>query len=269
VRYNVLSKAGKWGLYLGLLAAGAAPVSAQESGAEDPWEFKAIIYLWGASINGTTRRDNEIDVSFSDVWDNLDFAVMGALEARKSKWSVAADVIHLGVSANNAGTIGPMGGAANADADVTGWVLNFQGARNVYEGERASVDLLAGARYLDIESKLTLSLPGPSGQNSFKSSGDVWDGVVGVKGKIKLTQAWFLPYYMDAGAGGSDLTWQALGDVGYAFSRVDLILAYRHIAWEFGSDNQFKDVSFSGPSSGRRLSSNAASGAGRRVLPKD
>lgn len=248
VRYTaLLPYAGAWVLCTGLLLAGTNPASAQESGTSDPWKFKAAIYLWGAGIDGTTRNGNEFDASFSDIWDNLDFALMGSFEARKSKWSATADVIYMDVSADRAGKIALTGGSVSANLDLTGWVLNFQGARNIHDGEHASVDVLLGARYLDLESKLTTAFPGPLGTRTSEASGDVWDGVVGVKGKIKVTKSWFLPYYLDIGTGQSDSTWQALGGVGYAFERIDLVLAYRYLAWDFDSDSQLEDLSFSGP----------------------
>ena len=78
----------------------------------------------------------------------------------------------------------------------------------------------------------------------------MWDGVIGVKGGVNITPKWYLPYYLDVGTGQSDLTWQALGGIGYRFKWVDLVLAYRHIQWDFNSDSAFKDMSFSGPALG-------------------
>ena len=248
MQYRFLSSnAGAWALFIGLVLAGAGPASAQESSSPDPWKFKAAIYLWGASIDGTTQTGNEFDAEFSDIWDNLDFAFMGAFEARKGKWSAAADVIYMDVSAGNAGTVQLTGASLNADLDVTGWVLNFQGARNVYEDENASVDVLLGARYLDLESKLTVTTSGFFGSRTSEASGDVWDGIVGVKGQINVSKSWFLPYHLDIGTGQSDATWQVLGGVGYAFKHVDLILAYRYLAWNFDSDSQLEDMNLSGP----------------------
>ncbi len=235
-------------LCLGYLATVPMLAHAQETDTDDRWKFKAAIYLWGAAIQGTTRRGNEIDVGFDDIINNLDMAFMGAFEARKSKWSLAADVIYLDVSADKAGTIGPSI-PANANVDITGWVVNLQGARNVLDAERASVDILAGARYLDVDSKLTLSVGGAPLPTA-RQSASVWDGVIGVKGNVNVTQKWYLPYYLDAGTGQSDLTWQVAGGVGYRFNCCDIILVYRHMYWDFKSDAPLKDISFSGPALG-------------------
>jgi len=248
MQIKILHKVGISTLCLGLLTAAPMPAQAQDTGADDRWKFKAALYLWTAGIQGTTRRGNEIDVGFSDIWDNLDMAFMGAFEARKSKWSLAADVIYLDVSADKAGTIGP-GLPTNADVNMTGWVVNLQGARNVLDAERASVDILAGARYLDFDSELTLSVGGAPLPTA-RQSGSVWDGVIGVKGNVNVTKKWYLPYYLDAGTGQSDLTWQAAGGVGYRFNCCDVVLVYRHMYWDFKSDSALKDISFSGPALG-------------------
>ncbi len=67
---------------LGFLATVPILAQAQEVDTDDRWKFKAALYLWTAGIQGTTRRGNEIDVGFSEIWDNLDMAFMGAFEAR-------------------------------------------------------------------------------------------------------------------------------------------------------------------------------------------
>ena len=87
-----------------------------------------------------------------------------------------------------AGTIGATGIPVSADVDVTGWVLNFQGARNVLDAERATVNILAGARYLDVDSKLTSSLGAAGRTPTAKQSAGVWDGVIGVKGNVNITR---------------------------------------------------------------------------------
>ena len=226
-----------------------SPALAQESSTEDRWHFKAAIYLWAASIDGTTRRGNEVNVGFSDLFDNLDGVFMGAFEARKSKWSLATDIIYLDVSANEAGTIGP-GLPVNADVDITGWVLNVQGARNVLEDERATIDILLGARYLDVDSTLTLR-PGASGPTGTASASDsVWDGVIGVKGNVNISGGWYLPYYLDVGTGQSDFTWQGSGGIGYSFKWANVALVYRHMYWDFASGSKLDNLSFSGPVAG-------------------
>jgi len=247
MKFNILHKFVISALCLGYLASVPMLARAQETDTEDRWKFKAAIYLWGAGIDGTTQRGDSLDVGFSDIVNNLSGAFMGAFEARKSNWSLGADLIYLDVEGDKAGTIGRTSVPGNADVEVTGWVFNVQGARTVLKVERATVEILAGARYLDVDSTLKLRLGASGPTPTASASASVWDGVIGVKGDVNITPKWYLPYYLDVGTGQSDLTWQGRGGIGYRFKRVDVVLAYRHIQWDFKSDSPFEDISFSGP----------------------
>ena len=77
---------------------------------------------------------------------------------------------------------------------------------------------------------------------------NVWDAIVGVRGRAKIGESkWYVPYYLDIGTGESDFTWQAMAGAGYAFRSLDLLVAYRHLDYDFGSENGIKDLYLSGP----------------------
>jgi len=63
---------------------------------------------------------------------------------------------------------------------------------------------------------------------------------------------------IDVGTGSSDLTWQAMVGVSYAYNFGDLMVMYRHIDYDGGSDDLVEDLSFSGPSFGVRFRFQAA-----------
>lgn len=253
MKFKILYKLAISALCLAYLATVPMLAYAQETNTDDRWQFKTAIYLWAAGVESTTRRGNEIDVSFSDIVSDLDMAFMGTFVARKSKWSLAADVIYLDIETDKTGTIGSTSIPVNANAEVTGWILNFHGARTVFQVERARVDILVGARYLDLDSTLKLRLGASGPTPTASASASVWDGVIGVKGDVNITPKWYLLYYFDVGTGQSDLTWQGLGGVGYRFKRVNVILVYRYIQWDFKSDSPLNDTNFSGPAFGGRV----------------
>ena len=119
--------------------------------------------------------------------------------------------------------------------------------------ESYTLDLLAGFRYLGADSQLNWSLSGPL--NQFPQSGsidreeDIWDGVIGVRGEARAGN-WFFPYYLDVGAGSSDLTLQAVAGVGYRFGGWDIRGLYRHLRYEQSDDSLIDDLTFSGPALG-------------------
>ena len=58
-------------------------IAMEQTASDGEWRYKASLYLWGAGIGGTSSSGGDVDVSFSDIIDNLDMAAMGAIEARK------------------------------------------------------------------------------------------------------------------------------------------------------------------------------------------
>ena len=183
-------------------AMGIAPatVSAADPGASDDWQFKAGMYLWGAGIKGETAVGSDIDISFDDLISNLDMAFMGDFEARKSKWSLAADLIYLNVGAGGAASVpiaAAPGDSLEVDADVKlrAWVMGFTGGYNLWQSERGTLDAIAGARYLEV--KVTLDATDRLGpfarQRETTASGANWDAVIGVKGDITLADKWYAP----------------------------------------------------------------------------
>jgi opacity protein-like surface antigen len=139
------------------------------------------------------------------------------------------------------------------------WITSFGAGYNVVNNERATLDLVGGARYLsiDVDIKLDLSHKGEFLQTSRQvkqsDSDHVWDGIVGVKGRINLDKNWYLPYYADVGTGGSRSTWQAMAGVGYQFKWGDVLLVYRYLDYNFDSNFLLDDMNISGPALGARF----------------
>jgi len=243
-------------LCAGALVAGLTPVAAAESTQGDDWRYAATLYLWAAGIDGETARGSDVNVNFKTLIDNLNMAFMGAFEARKDKWSMLADVIYLNVGANNSGTV-PVAVAPDTDVDIDvnasvetkGWVLDLIGGYTLWQSPDAILDVLAGARYLDLKLDFSLGLAaGPYARQRERSAGgSVWDGVIGVKGHVDLNPDVYVPYYVDVGTGQSDLTWQASAGLAYRFHWGDVSLLYRYIKWEFDASSPLDNIAFSGP----------------------
>ena len=88
-------------------------------------------------------------------------------------------------------------------------------------------------------------------QGSIGEDVDLWDALIGVRGEFKLGEGrWTSLYHLDVGAGDSDLTWNAMVGVSYAYGWGDLVFAYRHLAYDQASDKFLQDFSFGGPGFG-------------------
>jgi hypothetical protein len=64
---------------------------------------------------------------------------------------------------------------------------------------------------------------------------------------------WAIPFYVDAGTGSSDLTWQASTDLAYRYNWGELIIVFRHLEYDEGSDKFLQNLAFSGPTVGARI----------------
>ena len=163
---------------------------------------------------------------------------MGVAGVRKGKWSFMTDAVYLDVEENQSGVI--------REVDVFGWVVTPSVGYNLVEAEKGSLDLLAGARYLWLKTELDFE-----GGHKVSDSGGFWDGIVGLRGRVNLAKNWYLPLYLDIGTGETDLTWQAFGGVAYKFSKVDVVVGYRYLTWDFDDDNKaLDDLNFHGPMAG-------------------
>ena len=213
----------------------------------DSWNYSAAIYLWGADIGGTTGTGQTVDIPFSDIVDNLDLGFMGHFDARKGKWTVAADAIYLKV-----GDTVPSPGPIDK-LQFRAWIVTPYAAYNVVESDQWNLDLLAGARYLYMKPKFTYSpiLPGApiiSGSGTTSVSDSNWDGIIGMKGNYKLNEKWFMPFMFDVGSGDSKMTWQAFAGVGYKYENFDVVAGYRYLEWEFDDVFVgFNEFDLSGP----------------------
>jgi hypothetical protein len=233
--------------------------------APDDWAWRFGVNLWLPSIESTTQFELPGGGNISSEADpggylkKLKFVFMGTLEARRGPWSLLGDVVYLDLgdlktkvtSISGPGGIVTVPIDTGTHSDLKGFVGTFAGGYSVLQTAQASMDVVAGARYTKLKPRLEWELSGPTGglssSGTAEATKDLWDGVVGVRGRADLGNNWDFRYYVDAGAGSSKLTWQALGGVGYRFGWGDAVLSYRHLVYELDSDRPISDMKFSGP----------------------
>lgn len=268
-----------WVLLAAVLALGASgPVAAQTGGGNPgSWQFSLTPYLWLPSVDGTLKYNlppgsgsPTVEVDSETLLDALDFGFMLAGEARRGRWSVFADYIYLKLFASKsavrsvdfnvgAPAINPSSTTANLGTEATlkGSVLTLAGGYSLTDNPDFQLDAIAGLRYFHVTAttswQLTAAVNGPGPGQTFAAAGsiseteDLWDAIVGVRGRAKLGDRWFLPYYLDVGTGSSDLTWQALAGLSYGFKWGELTFAYRHLVYDQKDDKLLQNFKFSGP----------------------
>ena len=261
-----------------LLSALVLPVQAQTVPRAEPgWQFSVTPYAWVPSIDGTLRYQlpgqsgsGSADVSKdgSSILEALNFAAMIAAEARYQRYSVMTDFIYLDLGANgsklrdvNFGGGGNAGVGANLDrgteSSLSGSLWTLMGGYTVLQGDWGHADIVGGFRLFSLNSETNIRLAGdvtaPSGSASFNrnaklsDSATLFDGVIGMRGRLGIGKGFYAPYAFDIGTGSSTLTWQASAGLGYQFSWGGVVLGYRHLSYEQSSKNLVQDLSFSGP----------------------
>jgi opacity protein-like surface antigen len=208
--------------------------------AEDEWQFSIAAYGWLPELSATTASGQDIDISLSDLLDNLGGVLMTELGVRKGKWALGTDLLYMDLTADGKDLV-------IDDIDLTAWVITPYLSYRALEGDWGNLDVLAGARYLYM--KVGVNVVGPGGGSA---SDDQWDFIGGVRGEIKLKNSWYMPYYLDIGGGSSDLTWQAAAGIGYHFGENwDFLLIYRYLDFDIGGP-VLDDLTVNGPLIGVR-----------------
>jgi len=234
----------------------------------DGWRFRAAIYGYfpdiGASVAFPDGTGTSIDVNADKLIAHLKFAFMGTVEAQKGRLGAFTDVMYFNVGGSRSGLAElaisgqplPPGVTADAHLDVKAWVWTLAGSYRAVASPDGNIDVFAGARMLDVRSKfgwdfnVDLSpVGGPPREGTAEISVTNWDGIVGARGRVNFgaDRRWFVPYYADVGTGDSDLTWQAIAGLGYAFDWGEVIGGWRYIKYDFKSDSRIADLTFNGP----------------------
>jgi hypothetical protein len=201
-----------------------------------------------------------------EVLDALDFVFMGQLEVRGDRWGGFADYVYVDFSdsrsrvrsfsiSDPAGVVRvPASADLSADLGLDGSALTLAGTYTLIERERFELLSVAGARRLRIDANVDWTAAGTIGSlpplaraGSAAAEPRYMDAIVGVRGRATLSQTgWYVPYYVDVGAGDSDRTWQTAVGIGYRLSAGEVTFVHRRLEYEFAPDSPLVELGFSG-----------------------
>ena len=246
-------------------AAQSAPVAMQPAG----WTVAATLYGYLPTIGGKLNfpvgsAGGSINVDANTLINDLKGTFMGTLDAHDGRWGVFLDLLYLDVDGSQAQTrdfsIGrvviPASATGDLNLNLKGFVGTVAGEYRVIAGPAWNVDVLAGARYLGVKPTLGWSIDGdlgpivlPGRSGSKEVSSNLWDGIVGVKGRYQFGDEgrWGVPFYADVGTGQTELTWQAAAGLSYSYKWGDVLGMWRYLAWNDGSGKPIESMNFNGP----------------------
>jgi hypothetical protein len=218
---------------------------------EPRWSFSIAPYVWAAGISGDVAAFGlptvDIDASFSDIFDNLDFAAMLVSELRYGRFGIFTDLAYVKLSGATGTPFGVLADRVGLDAETLAFTA--AGEYRVLETPGGSLDLMAGARVWSVDT--TVSVSGGLLGSRERSDGDTWvDPLIGAKGRFDLTERFYLTGWAMAGGFGasSDFMWDLWGGAGYQFNnRFSAVLGYRGMGVDYENDGFVFDVIQHGP----------------------
>jgi opacity protein-like surface antigen len=195
----------------------------------------------------------DVDLSFGDIWDNLELGGMLRYRGQKDRWVVMADGIYMDLEAKDS----RKGALIDVDAKIKAKQLALEADLGYEVAER--IVLYAGLRYNDLDSDVTVTTAGgPAAGTRTAGAGDSWiDPLVGVATELPIGKRWSVGFLGDIGGFGigSDFAWQLMGSVRFqASERISVVGAYRYIDMDYenGSGTELfgYDMALSGPAIG-------------------
>ena len=215
-------------------------------------EWSVTPYLWAAGFDGTigtaggnSGLGDRVSVDFGSLSDNLElrgFMLNG--NWRDGRWTAFGDWTYANVKSDAPTSVPNLYGSVNGQ--VKGNIVQGNVGYDFGAGGPSHLDLYGGVRYYDLEVRMGLTggaLPGVD------LTGDAqWvDGVVGARWTTEFAPNWQGLVQADIGAGGSNLSWQAIGAVGYRFNWGSIVGGWRYLKVDYDDGPYVLDAALTGP----------------------
>ena len=235
-----------------IVLSSAASLSLAQSG------VRITPYLWAAGFDGTVgasgssaANGGRVDVDTESLTDSLRLAggmIHGSW--RSGRWSVFGDWTYASAKVDAPTPFATL--YSGVDVKVKGHIVEGYVGYELTGARDTHVDVFGGARYYDLDVGLGLregTLPG-----TLASTDRSWvDGVVGIRWDTRFAGNWEAFASADIGGGGSDLSWQVFGGVGYRFGWGSIVGGWRHLHVDTDKPNFRLDGALSGPFLGASL----------------
>jgi hypothetical protein len=208
------------------------------------------IYLWFSGLHGNIGAQGyvvPVSVSFSQVFSQLNIGLMSVMDVRRKRVGLLTDLVFISVTSDQKNT--PIGVAYSGfTANAKTFFLDPEVYYRLLDGDRVSVDAVAGARFWRLDNSLDLS----AGTLAAATAGQTqsWvDPVLGARFRLNLPKGFFAQLKGDAGGFGvgSQLTWQIYTGLGKEFKqKYSAQLGYRYLNVDYRNGGFLYDTDMSG-----------------------
>ncbi|HCW16892.1 MAG TPA: hypothetical protein DHL02_02805 [Achromobacter sp.] len=216
------------------------------------WEFSVTPYVWAPALSGKVSHRRlpviDVDTSFDQILDNLDFAAMLSGDARKGRYSFFGDLIYAKVGAQ--GDTPREVVATSADVHSKTFTGLLGAGYSVLDQSPHSLDVVAGLRVWSVDTDITLKGARVDGRKS--SDGATWvDAVAGVRGRYVFNTKLYAAGWGLVGAGGANADWDVGIGIGYNISKsFSATVGYRALGVDYSAGGFKFDAVLHGPMAG-------------------
>ena len=219
--------------------------------AQDNWEWRIAPYLWGTSLSGPVATvaglpPIDVDASFSDILDNLDFAGMVVVQARNGRWGISGDLQYVKLSAAS-GSLAPTFGQANAKIRNT--IVSLYADYQLGQSLEHELWVSGGFRHWSVSTDLSLTAGTAAARTA--NGSDSWvDPVIGIYGRRNIGERTYVSgwAYVGGFGAGSDNMVDLFGGIGYQFTPTTSgVLGYRYMSVDRSNGSFLYDVEQQGP----------------------
>lgn len=220
---------------------------------ENVWRGSLTPYLWltnvGGAVNYGDTTIGKVNLDAGTLLSHLNFAAMIEGEVHYGRWGLMMDAVYSELS-NNQSRATARGRQLDSSTTLKMGIYDIAATYTLYSSSDLYLDGLVGARVFTQDASTNVSATGllPSGLSENKSM-TLTDAIVGVKGRVRLGDSdWFIPYYVDIGAGSSqtNVTSQAYLGVGKSFSWGDLSLIAKNVYYQMKQQGVTTDLDLYG-----------------------
>lgn len=229
-----------------------APAAASPLQPPSIWQFQATAYGWATALNGETGVRNlppvSVDLTFGDLLEKLNGAVMGSFLAKHGDWMILTDLVWASLSDDAVvklpglrhPTLAAIAPGTRVDFKMRQLIASaIVGYRLPLGGSDLDVYATAGVRYQRMTAEID-AVPGLIPLTLRRRGVESWaDPVIGVAAVWRINDRWFANVITDVGGFGvgSRFTAQGFASVGYRWTEsISTALGYRAIYTDYRND---------------------------------
>jgi len=233
------------------------------------WHFEVSPYAWVPWIYVTSQLppiagggNPTTEIEPNQYLKYVKGGVLFDGSVRKGDWSVWTDLVFLNLqnSPTHEREIGLPGGSASLvvtrsiDLGFRAAIWTLAPTYTVMNNDVGTLDVLAGLRYTSVRVSLAYEFTVPAFPTIMKGGGfwptsDSTEGIIGVKGALRLSHdgKWFAPYEADAGDGNKNWSYNGYVGAGYHFHWGDVALGVRNLTYNLSDRPILEKARLTGP----------------------